>query len=153
MFNKLYPLAVAAVLGIGALAIPAGTASAAITYLPNQLSMTESDGLLQQVDHRRGHRFLKRKGGVYWDRRRHGERYRYRSHRHRHYYDGYYYSTPWWLFTAPLVIGGTYAAGRHYHGGDRHVQWCYDRYRSYNARTNTWVSYSGEVRQCISPYS
>jgi hypothetical protein len=27
-----------------------------------------------------------------------------------------------------------------------------DRYRSYNPRTNTWVSYSGNVNQCNSPY-
>jgi hypothetical protein len=33
------------------------------------------------------------------------------------------------------------------------VRWCEDRYRSYNVRTNTWVAYSGAVRQCISPYS
>jgi hypothetical protein len=32
------------------------------------------------------------------------------------------------------------------------VAWCLNRYRSYNPRTNTWVSYSGRVRQCHSPY-
>ena len=146
MFNKLYPLAVAAVLGIGALAIPASTASAAITYLPNQMNMTEAtgtDGLLQQANHRRGH--------VYWSRKRHGDRSRYRNDRRRYYNNGYYYSTPWWLFTAPLVIGGAYSSRRG-NWGDRHVQWCYDRYRSYNARYNTWVSYSGNVNQCNSPY-
>jgi len=37
--------------------------------------------------------------------------------------------------------------------GRRHVEWCMDRYRSYNPRTNTWVSYSGDIRQCVSPYS
>jgi BA14K-like protein len=34
----------------------------------------------------------------------------------------------------------------------RHVDWCRDRYRSYNPRTNTWLSYSGQYRQCVSPY-
>ncbi len=34
----------------------------------------------------------------------------------------------------------------------RHLEWGRKRYRSYNARTNTWVAYSGRVRQCISPY-
>ena len=36
--------------------------------------------------------------------------------------------------------------------GSRHVEWCLNRYRSYNVRTNTWVSYSGRVHQCVSPY-
>ncbi len=150
MFNKLYPLAVAAVLGIGSLALPSASASAAITYLPNQMNLTEgsNDGLLLQVNHRRSHKMM-------WNRRNHGDRYRYRSDRHRHYRDGYYYSTPWWLLTAPLVIGTTYSS-RHYRDrdyGDRHTQWCYDRYRSYNARYNTWVSYDGSVHECNSPYN
>ena len=34
----------------------------------------------------------------------------------------------------------------------RHVRWCYNRYRSYQERSNTWVSNSGRVRQCRSPY-
>lgn len=34
----------------------------------------------------------------------------------------------------------------------RHVSWCYDRYRSYNHHTNTFVAYSGRVRECRSPF-
>jgi hypothetical protein len=34
-----------------------------------------------------------------------------------------------------------------------HVSWCYDRYRSYNHRTNTFISYGGQHRHCISPFS
>lgn len=34
-----------------------------------------------------------------------------------------------------------------------HVAWCSNRYRSYSPYDNTWVSYSGYVRQCVSPYS
>lgn len=36
--------------------------------------------------------------------------------------------------------------------GNRHVRWCLDRYRSYDPGTNTFVSYDGDVRRCISPY-
>lgn len=36
---------------------------------------------------------------------------------------------------------------------DAHVEWCSRRFRSYNAYDNTWVSYSGRVNQCVSPYS
>lgn len=34
----------------------------------------------------------------------------------------------------------------------RHVNWCYNRYRSYDHRTNTFVAYSGRVRDCRSPF-
>lgn len=33
-----------------------------------------------------------------------------------------------------------------------HVSWCFNRYRSYEARSNTYVSYGGRVRNCRSPY-
>ncbi|MBP0440835.1 BA14K family protein [Tianweitania sediminis] len=38
-------------------------------------------------------------------------------------------------------------------GGSSHVQWCYDRYRSYRASDNTFQPYNGPRRQCYSPYS
>jgi hypothetical protein len=41
---------------------------------------------------------------------------------------------------------------RHYNAHDAHVNWCHNRYRSYNAYDNTWLSYSGHIRQCRSPY-
>ncbi len=41
-----------------------------------------------------------------------------------------------------------------YHSGwsQAHVQWCYGRYRSYNAETNTFTGYDGIQRACVSPY-
>jgi hypothetical protein len=33
-----------------------------------------------------------------------------------------------------------------------HVQWCYDRYRSYRAWDNTFQPYNGPRQQCWSPY-
>ncbi len=81
------------------------------------------------------------------------------NNRCRYHHGGYYYENPWWLFPvvgAGVALGaaGAYVADGGYHGGygSRHVQWCLDRYRSYNPRTNTWVSYSGRVNQCVSPY-
>ncbi len=124
-----------------ALTIPA-MPSTAVQELPAH------DGIME-VRHRNDHRRMHR----HWDRKRHGDRCRTRHGNCRHYYRGYYYATPWW--TLPL-IGGAYAFGaqnRYYERhGNAHVEWCLDRYRSYNVRTNTWVSYSGQVRQCISPY-
>jgi hypothetical protein len=83
----------------------------------------------------------------------------------RYHHGGYYYQNPWWLVPAVgagIAIGaaGAYVANDGYYDGgyygrgygNRHVAWCLDRYRSYNPRSNTWVSYSGRVNQCISPY-
>ena len=35
---------------------------------------------------------------------------------------------------------------------DRHVSWCYERYRSYRERDNSYQPYNGRRRQCNSPY-
>ena len=60
-------------------------------------------------------------------------------------YGGIY--APFWGLGTGVVI--TTGRARY---GSRHVQWCLNRYRSYQPRSNTWVAYSGRVRQCISPY-
>ena len=33
-----------------------------------------------------------------------------------------------------------------------HVAWCHERYRSYRPDTNTYRAYSGDNRECISPF-
>lgn len=35
----------------------------------------------------------------------------------------------------------------------RHVQWCLDRYRSYNPRTNLYLLRRNVYRHCLSPFS
>ena len=35
---------------------------------------------------------------------------------------------------------------------DRHIDWCLDRYRSYNPRTNQFLSSSGYFKTCRSPF-
>lgn len=110
---------------------------------------TGSSSLLTEVRHRgERHRVM------HYDRHRHGIRCGRWSDRCRYRYGGFYYENPWWLFPvvgAGIALGaaGAYDGGGY---GSRHVEWCLDRYRSYNPRYNTWVSYSGQVRQCISPY-
>ena len=37
--------------------------------------------------------------------------------------------------------------------GQAHVEWCYDRYRSYRHWDNTYQPYNGPRRACYSPYS
>lgn len=33
-----------------------------------------------------------------------------------------------------------------------HLAWCGEKYRSFNPETNTYLSFSGEIRVCTSPY-
>jgi hypothetical protein len=92
-----------------------------------------------------------------YNKRWHGDRYRYRHGGYRHYHNGWYYNNPWWL-AAPFVAGavvGAYAAPRVYYDNDYgggHVEWCLNRYRSYDPRTNTFLGYDGYRHECNSPY-
>jgi hypothetical protein len=66
------------------------------------------------------------------------------------YYDGYYgdpyYSEP--VYRPRVIQRRVYRSG-----GSAHVQWCYNRYRSYRAWDNTFQPYNGPRQQCYSPYS
>lgn len=103
-----------------------------------------------------------------YERRMHGDRCRTRSPGCRHYRNGWYYNDRWWL--GPAIIGGAIIGSQLGNSNDydddydddyiddrrysrRHVNWCSDRYQSYNPRNNTWLSYSGNYRRCVSPYS
>jgi hypothetical protein len=84
---------------------------------------------------------------------------RYRGHRgYRHYRDGYRSHGGFWYppaaFIAGAIIGGALAnqEPRYRPRGSAHVDWCYDRYRSYRASDNTYQPYNGPRRQCRSPY-
>ena len=60
-------------------------------------------------------------------------------------------------FVAGAIIGGAIANSNtgYYRGGggSAHVEWCYDRYRSYRAYDNTFQPYNGPRQQCYSPYA
>ncbi len=87
-------------------------------------------------------------------------------HGYRYYRPGYrLYDDGWWYplaaFGAGAVIGGALAAPpppppppAYYRPGysDAHVQWCYNRYRSYRAYDNTFQPNYGPRQQCYSPY-
>jgi len=83
----------------------------------------------------------------------------YRGYRYQR--NGYRYYNGWWFpagaFVAGAIIGGAIANNNNYYnngyrGGNAHVQWCYDRYRSYRASDNTFQPYNGPRQQCYSPY-
>ena len=84
----------------------------------------------------------------------------YRGYRgYRHHRPGYRQHNGWWFppaaFIAGAIVGGAIANEppvQYRPRGDAHVQWCYDRYRSYRASDNTFQPYNGPRRQCRSPY-
>lgn len=96
-----------------------------------------------------------------WDRddrrfQRRGDHYYFNGHRgYRDRRAGYRQYNGWWFppaaFIAGAIIGGamnqTPAAS-----GSAHVQWCYDRWRSYRASDNSYQPFNGPRRQCVSPY-
>jgi len=58
---------------------------------------------------------------------------------------------------AGAIIGGAVSQPRPVYRAPRmsnaHVQWCYNRYKSYRSSDNTFQPYNGPRRQCYSPYS
>ena len=137
-------------IGAGAIGFAATPASALPLPAAGQapLDTASNTELLQEAASRPRHRFNR-----HYNLRRHGPRCSYRRGNCRHYYGGFYYNNPWWLVGPAIGAAVILSAPRTvYAGGSRHVAWCRSKYRSYDARTNTWIAYGGEVRRCYSPY-
>ena len=85
-------------------------------------------------------------------------RYDYRPYRPR-YYDDYndnvyldFYGPSYRYYDpAPVYPRRTYRRGIVM--SEAHIEWCYNRYRTYRERDNTYVPRRGVRAQCISPYS
>ena len=170
MKTKLLSVVFGAILAIGAFA-PFGVSNVSALTLPVSSANNATDGIdnalpVEKAQHQRRKRVFRGGGGrkrvfrggggrkrvfrggggrrfVYRG-NRHGPRFRTRRGRNRHYYNGFWYTVPFWLGTG-------YYAGQYY--GDSHIQWCLRRYRSYNPRTDTYRGYDGYDHRCISPYS
>ena len=108
----------------------------------------------------RGNNYVNRYHGVNngrwaYDARRYGPRYNYRRSGYNYYRDGYYYSNPWWTAGAGLAVGAVagaaIASSAAHPVYDDHVGYCMNRYRSYDAGSDTYVSSNGARRRCISP--
>jgi hypothetical protein len=166
MLNKYCTLILGTMLGVSTLAFSAGGASAAAMIPLSPAASGDvnalNDGIIQI-----------KAGDWRWNRNRHGNRCSSRFDRCRHSRRGHDFGRhsrrghdfDGLFLSLPLIIGGGYGANHYYNnnyydddfsyygGGNGHVAWCLNRYRSYNPRHNTWISYSGRVRQCHSPYS
>ena len=100
---------------------------------------------------RQDRREFRREGNYAW----------YGKHRgYRYYRPGYREHNGYW-FPAAAFLAGALITGaivnnnntRVYSGGNAHVSWCYDRWRSYRAYDNSYQPYDGPRRICYSPYS
>ncbi|MCV9963083.1 BA14K family protein [Pararhizobium sp. BT-229] len=94
-------------------------------------------------EYRRG--YYRRGGDNYYNGHR-GYSYYRRGYRE---YNGYWF--PLAAFSTGVIIGGAIAQPPVRYGGS-HVEWCYNRYRSYRAYDNTYQPNYGPRRQCNSPY-
>jgi hypothetical protein len=138
---------------IGGAMMLSGSAPASAATLPSFAVATPGDtAVVEKVHRSRRDRQVRR-----YDRRYHGPRYSYARPGFRHYYGGHYYSSPWWYgpsigfgFTVPGVTLGLTPG---YGGSSAHVQWCMNRYRTYDPRTDTYIPRVGERAYCNSPYN
>jgi len=152
--KKILSTICAAAMGLTAIVSTMTPASAAPVLFP-KLEAGTSD--VQQVRDGPG-RFYRR-----------GNNYYYNGHRgYRHHRPGWRQYDGWWFppaaFVAGAIIGGAIASQpapvyrepvpvyRQPRYGDAHVEWCFDRYRSYRAYDNTFQPNNGPRKQCVSPY-
>ena len=162
MMNAYRTLALGTMLGLGTLTLAGAAASAAamLPLAPSALIETNAANTgIVEIKHKRNKHNKWNNNWNFRNNRCYDSYYGCRNNRS-HYGNGVFLSVP-------LVIGGGFAANRYYEdydegyddydygysgGSSQHVRYCLNRYRSYNPRTNTWVSYSGQVRQCRGPY-
>ena len=109
---------------------------------------------------------VRRRGGPppfrQYEYRQNPPRYYYRDHSRPRYYRPRYYDygpSVYLDFSSPYDDDYyeppryTRRAYRRAQMSAAHIEWCYDRYRSYREYDNTYQPYSGPRRQCYSPYS
>ena len=123
------------------------------SYVPLGQGLSSDVQTVQYQEWRRHRNFnrnrtFSRNDGMYWN-----------GHRgYREYRRGYRRHGDFWFPLAAFATGALITGAiinnqnRVYRGGDAHVQWCYDRYRSYRAWDNSFQPYDGPRQQCYSPY-
>lgn len=132
--------------------VPASAMPVSPMPVPAAASSASSAGQVTEVQfrHRDERRHYRHDRRVYREGYYNGHRgYRERRRGYR-YHNGYWF--PLAAFATGAIIGGAIASPPRASGGSRHVQWCADRYRTYRAYDNTYVSSPGVRRSCNSPY-
>jgi hypothetical protein len=140
---------------VGAEMLPA---SAASIYVPLGQSASSDIVLAAGRGDRGGdhHIYRKYRNGSRHYNNRHNRRsgHYWRGHRgYDHYRPGYRRHGDLWFplaaFAAGAIISGAIANDRPpAYSGNAHVQYCYNRYKSYRASDNTFQPYHGPRQQC-----
>jgi hypothetical protein len=157
--NKLMSGMLAATLSVSfaaAAAVPAGAEQIFVPQAPFASSDVQAVDYKPRLNNRnfRGHRnfagnrgFYRSGNGAYWN-----------GHRgYRDYHRGYRRNGDYWFplaafATGALISGAIINNNQNAYRGNSHVQWCYDRYRSYRASDNTFQPNYGPRQECRSPY-
>jgi len=151
MHKTISTICAAVALAVTFTAMPASAAS--IQYGGAQLQNAQFSFGFSTGDTRRGDGRFERRGDYYYYNGQRG----YRDRR-----DGFRFYNGFWFPNSAFSFGFTVDGnrGRDWDRGDRrsgmsqrHIDWCYDRYRSYRASDNTFQPYSGGRQECVSPYS
>jgi hypothetical protein len=115
--------------------------------LPPAISGPEPTNVVQIQQVRR----LERRGEIIYLNGHRGYREPRRGYRE---FNGFWF--PAAAFLGGLIIGEMLDGPRYarpgYRPSNSHVRWCYNRYRSYDAGSNTYQPYNGPRRECYSPY-
>jgi hypothetical protein len=166
---------------LAALALSAGMAALPVSATPLSGSplpilQTPSASNVELVGNKNGrpHKWV-------YNRNRHGPRYAYRHGPYRYHYGGWWYARPWWGVGPGYAVEPGYGYGYAYGdpgyegdpgyaqgdpdggyggdqgyadggGGDPHVQWCMNRYRSYDPQSDSFMGYDGQPHRCLGPY-
>jgi hypothetical protein len=143
--------AAAAMIGGAVVLFAPAPAAATVVSGAAAAATVETAAVAEEVRHRRDHRSSRHRSWRY-DRHRHGHRYSHRRPGFTYYYGGYYYANPWWVgpsvgfgVTVPVYPAPSVNMSAH-------VQWCMNRYRSYDPHTDTYVPRIGVRARCNSPY-
>lgn len=165
MLNKYSTIVLGAMLGLGTLAFT-GTGASAAAMLPllpiaSGEANAANDSIVQ-VNHKENWQNKNFNNKCFYNNDGCHNKYR-NKYRNKHRRDRFDRSD---LFL-PLIIGGGFGGYNYYNNYDdyddyvdydggglssQHVRYCRNKYKSYKPRNNTWVSFSGQVRQCRSPY-
>lgn len=141
MNSKLTGLALALALGLGATLGQSAPALAAAGEAPQPRIERHTDGVQLAQNYDRHRRYDRNQ---HYDRQRHGPRYRYSRPGFTFFFNGFWYSQPWWQ------PGHQYRPAPSHRSA--HVRWCEQRYRSYNPARDAYRGYDGRWHRCISPY-
>jgi len=146
--NKIATGLLATTLSVSFAAAAIVPADAAQIFVPQAPSAPNVQAVDYQPWMRHRNFRVSRSDGMYWNGHRGYREYRRGYRRHGDYW------FPLAAFATGALITGAIVNSQNnrVYRGNSHVQWCYDRYRSYRASDNTFQPYNGPRQQCYSPY-